>query len=234
MTGRRIFIGDLQGCREEFEALLTKVGLRPRRGHPPSRRRPREPGSRLRGVRPACAATSGARPVLGQPRRPTCSGSGTTPPGGVAGPPWRPSRGSRTVKSCSAGSSNSRWCSAGTMWSASTPGSTPPGADPVRHLEGRELLDAEDEDVEFRAARPATATPPAPSPQSDWPPPGDPFRPWDHFWRAPHRGDPDGRLRALGQARPRGAGAHPRPGPPAASTAGSSRRGSPRRTASTA
>ena len=181
MTGRRIFIGDLQGCREEFEALLAKVGYDPAGYtlHPVGDLVNRGPDS-VGCVR--LCRDLGAEPVLGnhdvhmlrQWHDPSWRGRRTTLEALLAAPD---------------GENLLAWLEQQPLvlgWedvSCLHAGIHPAWIDPVPLLTGRDLLDAEDEAVEFALrARHCDST--GAQPESDWPAPGDPFRPWDHFWRA--------------------------------------------------
>ncbi len=181
MTGRRIFIGDLQGCREEFEALLAKVGYDPAGDtlHPVGDLVNRGPDS-VGCVR--LCRDLGAEPVLGnhdvhmlrQWHDPSWRGRRTTLEALLAAPD---------------GENLLAWLEQQPLvlgWEdviCLHAGIHPAWIDPVPLLTGRDLLDAEDEAVEFALrARHCDST--GAQPESDWPAPGDPFRPWDHFWRA--------------------------------------------------
>ncbi len=181
MNGRRIFIGDLQGCREEFEALLSKVGFDPAGDtlHPVGDLVNRGPDS-VGCVR--LCRDLGARPVLGNHDVHMLRQ--------WHDPEWRGRRASlEALLAAPDGEILLEWLEQQPLvlgWEdviCLHAGVQPAWADPVPLLTGRNLLDAEDQDVEFALrARHCDST--GAQPESDWPPPGDPFQPWDHFWRA--------------------------------------------------
>ncbi len=180
MNGRRIFIGDLQGCREEFEALLSKVGFDPAGDtlHPVGDLVNRGPDSV--GCVRLCREL-GARPVLGnhdvhmlrQWHDPSWRGRRTSLEALLAAPDGEILLGWLEQQPLVLGWEDVICLHAGIH---------PAWTDPVELLTGRDLLDAEDEAVEF-ALRARHCDSAGAQPESDWPPPGDPFQPWDHFWR---------------------------------------------------
>lgn len=182
MARRRIFIGDLQGCREEFEQLLEVLRYDPASDalHPVGDLVNRGPDSvgclRL-------ARDLGAEPVLGnhdvhllrQRRDPDLRGN------------------RRTLEALAAAEDGDALLD----WLDEQPlvlawedvlvvhaGVHPQWEDPAAVLAGRSHLDPADEVVEFavraRLCDASGATPPG----GDWPPPGAPFVPWDEHWRA--------------------------------------------------
>lgn len=180
MTGRRIFIGDLQGCREEFEALLSRVAYDPAGDtlHPVGDLVNRGPDS-VGCVR--LCRDLGAEPVLGnhdvhmlrQWHDPSWRGRRTTLEVLLAAPDGEELLAWLERQPLVRGWEDVVCLHAGVH---------PAWGDPVEWLSGRDLLDAGDTDVEFALrARHCDAT--GAQPESDWPPPGGPFLPWDHFWR---------------------------------------------------
>ncbi len=182
MARRRIFIGDLQGCREEFEQLLEVLRYDPASDdlHPVGDLVNRGPDSvgclRL-------ARALGATPVLGnhdvhllrQRRDPQLRGN------------------RRTLEALAAaddGESLLDWLDEQPLvlsWEdvlVVHAGVHPQWEDPAAVLAGRSHLDPEDAAVEFavraRYCDAGGATPPG----GHWPPPGAPFVPWDEHWRA--------------------------------------------------
>ncbi len=181
MSGRRIFIGDLQGCREEFEALLSRVGYDPATDslHPVGDLVNRGPDS-VGCVR--LCRDLGAEPVLGNHDVHMLRQ--------WHDPSWRGRRAAlEALLAAPDGENLLAWLEQQPLvrgWADVVclhAGVHPAWADPVAHLEGRDLLDAGDAAVEF-ALRARHCDARGAQPTSDWPPPGDPFRPWDHFWRA--------------------------------------------------
>ncbi|MEM9799963.1 MAG: metallophosphoesterase [Planctomycetota bacterium] len=181
MAGRRIFVGDLQGCRAEFEDLLERVGYDTAADtlHPVGDLVNRGPDSigALRTCRDA-----GALPVLGnhdvhllrQWRDPSWKGRRDTlaeildAPDGEELLAWlaeQPFTRSWADVVCLHAAVHPRW------------------EDPVEVLRGRSPFDANDEAVEF-AVRARHCDEGGRVPDVDWPPPDAPFRPWDDFWRA--------------------------------------------------
>ena len=181
MDGRRIFIGDLQGCREEFEALLEAVRYDPAADalHPVGDLVNRGPDSV--GCLRLCREL-GALPVLGnhdvhllrQWRDPDWRGRRTT---------------LEALEAAADGQDLLGWLARQPLvlaWEdvlCLHAGVHPGWADPAAVLAGRDPLDAEDAAVEF-AVRARHCDAEGRQPESDWPPPGAPFEPWDRFWRA--------------------------------------------------
>lgn len=181
MTDRRIFVGDLQGCRAEFEDLLEAVAYDPARDtiHPVGDLVNRGPDS-LGALR--LCRDLGTEPVLGnhdvhllrQWKDPKCRGK------------------RKTLESILAADDGEVLLE----WLASLPlvlgwddvicvhaGIHPRWADPFETLSGHSLFDPGDEVVEFGVrARYCDENGNVPA-DGDWPPPGLPFRPWDEFWR---------------------------------------------------
>lgn len=182
MAERRIFVGDLQGCREEFEDLLEAVGFDESTDslHPVGDLINRGPDS-LGALR--LCRDLGAEPVLGnhdvhalrQWKDPNWRGKRTTLEALLAEPDGEELLG----------------------WLAGQPivrawpdviclhaGIHPAWTDPVDLLRDRSPFDPDDEAVEFavraRYCDPAGAAPPG----GDWPEPVAPYRPWDVYWRA--------------------------------------------------
>ena len=181
MDRRRIFIGDLQGCREEFEALLEAVGYDPVRDglHPVGDLVNRGPDSL--GCLRLCREL-GAEPVLGnhdvhllrQWRDPGLRGRRTT---------------LEALQAAPDGEELLRWLAGRPLvlaWDDVVclhAGVHPGWDDPAAVLRGRDPFDRSDDAVEF-AVRARHCDAAGSQPPSDWPAPGAPFEPWDHFWRA--------------------------------------------------
>ncbi|MEM1448612.1 MAG: metallophosphoesterase [Planctomycetota bacterium] len=182
MADRRIFVGDLQGCRAEFEDLLEAVGYDPGTDslHPVGDLVNRGPDSL--GALRLCREL-GTEPVLGnhdvhllrQWRDPA----------------WRGRR--DTLESILAADDGQELLG----WLESLPlalgwddvvcvhaGIHPRWSDPVAAVAGRSLFDPDDDAVEF-VVRARYCDDEGRMPRGgDWPPPGAPFRPWDELWRA--------------------------------------------------
>ncbi len=182
MGRRRIFIGDLQGCREEFEALLERVKFDPSVDtlHPVGDLVNRGPDSvgclRL-------AKELGAMPVLGnhdvhmlrQWKNPAHRGK------------------RRTLHEVQASDDGEELLG----WLAKQPiirgwddvvcvhaGVHPGWKHPVKKASDRSPFDVDDDVVEF-AVRARYCDPSGALPKDgDFPPPPAPFQPWDAFWRA--------------------------------------------------
>lgn len=182
MARRRIFIGDLQGCREEFEQLLETLRYDPSADalHPVGDLVNRGPDSvgclRL-------ARQLGARPVLGnhdvhllrQWRDPELRGNRAT---------------LRALEADPEGEALLQWLARQPLvlgWDDVVclhAGVHPGWDDPVAALDGRDPFDPGDEAVEFGVrARYCDAEGHQPS-GGDWPPPPAPYAPWDDHWRA--------------------------------------------------
>jgi len=179
MAGRRIFVGDLQGCREELEELLELVRFDPASDalHPVGDLVNRGPDSV--GCLRLCRDL-GAQPVLGnhdvhllrlaadpglRGRRDTLAAVRADPEGEallawLAAQPFV--RGWPDVIAVHAAVSP-RW------------------RDPVAQLAERDPLVRAD-DTEF-AVRARFCAADGALPASDWPEPGPPFRHWEAFWR---------------------------------------------------
>lgn len=179
--GRRIFIGDLQGCREEFEDLLSKLRYDPLADslHPVGDLVNRGPDS-VGAVR--LARSLGAEPVLGnhdmhvlrQAKDKNLRGN------------------RRTLKALMAAPDGALLLA----WLAEQPlvrcwddvvcvhaGIHPKWVDPCAAVAGVDIYDASNEDVEF-AVRARYCDPDGkPPPRGDWPPPPKPYRAWDMYWR---------------------------------------------------
>lgn len=180
MSQRRIFVGDLQGCREEFEELLEAVRYDPAGDslHPVGDLVNRGPDSL--GALRLCRAL-GAEPVLGnhdvhllrQWRDPAWRGRRTT---------------LEAILAADDGEALLRWLEERPLvlgWDDVVclhAAVHPLWGDPVETVAGRSPYDAGDDVVEF-AVRARYCDADGIEPASDWPPPGDPFRPWDEFWR---------------------------------------------------
>ncbi len=182
MARRRIFVGDLQGCREEFEQLLEVVRYDPASDglHPVGDLVNRGPDSvgclRL-------ARALGAEPVLGNHDVHLLRQR--------LDPKLRGNR--RTLEALAAAEDGDALLD----WLDEQPlvlawedvvvvhaGVHPQWEDPAAVLAGRSHLDPEDAAVEFavraRHCDASGATPPS----GDWPRPGPTFVPWDEHWRA--------------------------------------------------
>lgn len=183
---RRIFIGDLQGCREELEDLLEAVRYDPAEDLlvPVGDLVNRGPDS-VGCVR--LARDLGARPVLGNHDVHLLRQA--------ADPDLRGGR--RTLGAFQRAEDGDALLD----WLRKRPfalgfddvvavhaGIHPGWGDPVRWLGGRDPLDRADDAVEF-AVRVRTCTADGRVPEREpgggvWPPPPSEFRPWDEFWRA--------------------------------------------------
>lgn len=180
MAERRIFVGDLQGCRIEFEDLLEKVAFDPATDalHPVGDLVNRGPDSV--GALRLCRDL-GARPVLGnhdvhllrQWRDPAWRGRRTT---------------LESILAEDDGEELLTWLEEQPLvlaWDDVVcvhAGIHPQWEDPVATVSGRSPYDADDEVVEFVCrARYCDAN--GNVPEKDWPPPEDPYRPWDDYWR---------------------------------------------------
>jgi bis(5'-nucleosyl)-tetraphosphatase (symmetrical) len=178
MDKRRIFIGDVQGCREELERLLEKVKCDPARDevHPVGDFVNRGPDSA--GVLRVCKSI-GAGGVLGNHDVHLLRV--------VAG---KRKQGKRdTVGDVLSADDRDELCT----WLRERPlvrgfdglimvhaGVSPAWKDPVSVLKGLDPL-AESDDLDFAiAARHCDAS--GRMAPRDWPPPGEPFRPWHEFW----------------------------------------------------
>ncbi|MEZ6014061.1 MAG: metallophosphoesterase [Planctomycetota bacterium] len=180
MPTRRIFIGDLQGCREEFEALLEAVRFDPAEDalHPVGDLVNRGPDSV--GCLRLCRDL-GAMPVLGnhdvhllrQAADPGLRGSRRT---------------LEAVRADAEGDALLDWLRARPYalgWQdvlAVHAAISPRWAEPLDVLAGRDPL-ALEPDTEF-AVRARYCDAGGALPESDWPEPGPPFVPWDEHWRA--------------------------------------------------
>lgn len=181
MAQRRIFIGDLQGCREEFEDLLEAVQYDPATDalHPVGDLVNRGPDS-VGAVR--LAQSLGAEPILGnheihvlrQAKDPDLRGNRRT---------------LRELQEAPDGEELLAWLEGLPLmrcWEDVVcihAGIHPLWQDPCTAVRGANIYDATDNDVEF-AVRARYCDPNGhPPPQGDWPPPPMPFRAWDMFWR---------------------------------------------------
>lgn len=178
---RRIFIGDVHGCREELEALLEAVRYDPAGDalHPVGDLVNRGPDSvgALRVCREA-----GMEPVLGNHEVHMLRQ--------WKDPRWRGRR--DTLEAILAepdGAELMAWIETWPLvrgWDDVVllhAGVRPTWDDPLRVLEGRSPYDASDDEVEF-SVRARYCDPEGRTPGTDWPPPPAPFVPWDEFWRA--------------------------------------------------
>ncbi|QDV08034.1 Bis(5'-nucleosyl)-tetraphosphatase [symmetrical] [Planctomycetes bacterium Poly30] len=181
MSKRRIFIGDLQGCREEFEALLEKVNFDPAADvlHPVGDLVNRGPDSMgcLR-----LARDLGAKPVLGNHDihllRQWKNAS------------WRGKRKTlEEILGCDDGEELLGWLKKQPIIRAWNDvicvhaGLHPKWKNPVKKASNVDPLDAYDEIVEF-AVRVRYCNPEGAFPKGgEFPPPPAPFEPWDAFWR---------------------------------------------------
>ncbi|MEM7517253.1 MAG: metallophosphoesterase [Planctomycetota bacterium] len=178
MSGRRIFIGDVQGCREELETLLEKLRFDPSGDevHPVGDFVNRGPDSA--GVLRLCREID-AGGVLGNHdlhalRR------------------WRGESKSKrrdTLNKLLAAKDADElmtWLSARPFvraWRKTIcvhAGFHPRWDDPVKLLEGRDSA-SEDEVTQF-AVSVRHCTKDGERPSTDWPPPGAPYRAWYEFW----------------------------------------------------
>jgi len=184
MPQRRIFIGDVQGCREEFEALLEALRYDPASDglHPVGDLVNRGPDSvgALRVARDA-----GARPILGnhdvmllrQAHDAAAKGRRTT---------------LEELRAADDGEELLAWLGSAPIalgWDdviAVHAGIHPAWDDPAAVLDGRDPLDPDDDAVEFavraRYCDPEGRMPPRSI--GEWPPPPAPYVPWDELWRA--------------------------------------------------
>lgn len=179
MPPRRIFIGDLQGCREELEDLLEALRYDPAGDalHPVGDLVNRGPDSV--GCLRLCRAL-GARPVLGnhdvhllrQAADPDLRGRRTTLAEVRADPEGEALLAWLAEQPFALG-----WPDLVVVHAAVHPG----WDDPVRVLAGRQPL-VRDPDTEF-AVRARYCDAHGQVPAEDWPEPGPPFVPWDVFWR---------------------------------------------------
>jgi len=180
MVLRRIFVGDLQGCREEFEALLEALRFDPAgdKLHPVGDLVNRGPDSV--GCLRLCRDL-GALPVLGNHDVHLLRQAAD-----------RTLRGRRdmleAVRAEEDGESLLDWLRARPfvlgwpdvlMVHAAV---SPRWPEPLHVLQGRDVL-VREADTEF-AVRARHCDANGRMPASDWPPPAPPFMPWDHFWRA--------------------------------------------------
>ncbi len=182
MSTRRIFIGDLQGCREEFEALLERVKYDPAQDtlHPVGDLVNRGPDSvgclRL-------ARQLGARPVLGNHDVHLLRQ--------WHNPDWRGKRKTlHEVQAADDGEKLLNWLSKQPIirgWEdviCVHAGVHPKWKNPVKKASNVSPFDPDDEVVEF-AVRVRYCDPDGASPKGgEFPPPPAPFQPWDAFWRA--------------------------------------------------
>ncbi|MEM8711030.1 MAG: metallophosphoesterase [Planctomycetota bacterium] len=181
MGGRRIFIGDLQGCREEFEALLELVRYDPAHDtlHPVGDLVNRGPDSvgclRL-------ARSLGARPVLGNHDVHLLRQWND--------PSWRGKRHLlKEVLAAEDGESLLSWLKKQPIirgWDdviCVHAGVHPRWKNPVKKASNRNVFDPGDAVAEF-AVRARYCDPNGALPEEgDFPPPPAPFEPWDAFWR---------------------------------------------------
>ncbi len=182
MSKRRIFIGDLQGCREEFEELLEKVRFDTSQDtlHPVGDLVNRGPDSvgclRL-------ARELGARPVLGNHDVHMLRQ--------WKDPKWRGKRKAlQQVEAADDGQELLGWLYRQPIirgWDdviCVHAGIHPRWENPVEIASECRLLDPTDEIVEF-AVRVRYCDPDGHFPEGgEIPPPAQPFQPWDAFWRA--------------------------------------------------
>lgn len=181
MARRRIFVGDVQGCREELEELLDVLAFDPATDalHPVGDLVNRGPDS-LGTLR--LARRLGAEPVLGnhdlhllrQHRDPELRGRRET---------------LHQVQEAPDGRALLAWLEAQPLlrvWDDVVlvhAGIHPLWRDLDHVLEDPDLHDRADEDVEFAVrARHCDKRGGLP-PGGDWPPPKKPYRPWDVYWR---------------------------------------------------
>jgi bis(5'-nucleosyl)-tetraphosphatase (symmetrical) len=178
MEKRRIFIGDIQGCREELERLLEKLRFDPSSDevHPVGDFVNRGPDSA--GTLRVCRMI-GAGGVLGNHDvhllRVVKAGR---------------NQGKRdTIQDILRADDRDELCA----WLEQRPivraldgmilvhaGVSPAWKDPVAALTGLDPL-AESDDLDFAIAA-RYCDPTGRMASRDWPPPGDPFRPWHEFW----------------------------------------------------
>ena len=179
MSGRRIFVGDVQGCLEELELLLEEVRFDPERDelHPVGDLVNRGPDS-LGVLR--LARRLGAGGVLGNhDLHALLRGRGER------GPKRRD-----TLDALLAAPDRDELLG----WLARRPlvrawddlvcvhaGVSPTWVDPVVMLEGRDPLDGSTETGFAVGVRWCDAN--GERPEADWPPPGAPYRPWYEFWQ---------------------------------------------------
>ena len=197
MGRRRIFVGDLQGCREELEDLLEAVRFDPSQDglHPVGDLVNRGPDSA--GCIRLCRDL-GAEPVLGnhdvhllrQDRDPDLRGRRDA---------------LEEVRGADDGEELLAWLAERPFvlgWDdviALHAGVHPGWADPVEVLADRDPFERED-DTEF-AVRARFCDEHGRVPLADWPEPGPPFAPWDVFWR---RREGEGRTVVFGHWARRG------------------------------
>ena len=180
MPPRRIFIGDLHGCLAEFEDLLETLRFDPAADelYPVGDLVNRGPDS-VGCVR--LANQLGARPVLGNHDVHLLRQAGDE---SVRG-------GRSTLREFEEAPDGQELLA----WLAAQPlcrnfddviqihaGIHPHWERPGDVLEGKGILDPTDDDVEF-AVRARYCDARGARPDHDWPPPGEPFQPWDAFWR---------------------------------------------------
>jgi len=179
MPKRRIFIGDLQGCREEFEALLEKLQFDPAKDalHPVGDLVNRGPDSL--GCLRLCREL-GAEPVLGNHDVHLLRLA--------ADPELRGRRETLDrLRTASDGEALLAWLGAQPFVRAWEDVVTvhaavhPKWNDPVKVLEGRDPL-VREADTEF-AVRARFCDEHGVQSAQDWPEPSPPFHPWDLFWR---------------------------------------------------
>ncbi len=179
MRARRIFIGDLQGCREELEALLEAVRYDPVADalHPVGDLVNRGPDSL--GCLRLCRDL-GAEPVLGNHDVHLLRLA--------ADPGLRGKRDTLTsVRAHGEGEALLAWLGAQPFLRAFDDvlcvhaALNPRWADPVTVLAGRDPL-VREPDTEF-AVRARYCDERGELPPSDWPPPPPPYVPWDVHWR---------------------------------------------------
>jgi bis(5'-nucleosyl)-tetraphosphatase (symmetrical) len=176
---RRIFIGDIQGCREELEALLEKVGYDPAGDelHPVGDWVNRGPDSLgtlrlLHGL--------GAQGVLGNHdihALAALQGRGRNDPKDTLEGLLADEDGADLVRWLARRPFLRSWPDLLCVHAAIHPKWT----DPVETLANKNPW-APDNDVQF-ATRTRYCDPSGQLPVKDWPTPMSPFQPWDTFWR---------------------------------------------------
>jgi bis(5'-nucleosyl)-tetraphosphatase (symmetrical) len=183
-VARRVFVGDIQGCREELERLLEALGFEAGadRLEPVGDLVNRGPDS-LGVLR--LARSLGAGGVLGNHDLHllrTAAGLRQPGPKDTFGEVLRSADRDELLAWLSARPFAKAWVDVLLVHA----GLSPAWDDPIARLAGRDPL-APHPDTEF-AVSARTCDARGARPEEDWPAPGPPYRPWFEHWKA--RGDP--------------------------------------------